>query len=103
VLGRKPGYKRPRQKIGEATLQQHKFKLAAAAIAIGLVSFAAGTFAQGRYGEINAAIGSLNGALGQLQRARDVFGGHKMAAEQMIREAIRELEAGKADAAAHGR
>jgi hypothetical protein len=84
-------------------MQQHKFKLAAAAIAIGLVSFAAGTFAQGRYPEVNQAIGSLNGALGQLQRARDVFGGHKIAAERLIQQAIGELEAGKADAAAHGR
>lgn len=84
-------------------MQQHKFKLAAAAIAIGVVSFAAGTFAQGRYGEINQAIGALNNSLGLLQRARDVFGGHKMAAERLIREAIGELEAGKADAAAHGR
>ncbi len=84
-------------------MQQHKFKLAAAAIAIGLVSFAAGTLAQGRYPEINQAIGSLNGALGQLQHARDVFGGHKVAAERLVREAIGELEAGKADAAAHGR
>lgn len=82
---------------------QHKFKLAAAMMAIGLVSFAAGTWAQGRYGEINAAIGSLQGALGQLRAARDVFGGHKAAAERLIHEAIAELEAGKADAGAHGR
>jgi hypothetical protein len=84
-------------------MQQHKFKLAAAAIAIGLVSFAAGTLAQGRYPEINQAIGSLNGALGMLHNARDVFGGHKVSAERLIREAIGELEAAKADAAAHGR
>jgi hypothetical protein len=84
-------------------MQQHKIKLAAAAIAIGVVSFAAGTFAQGRYPEVNQAIGSLNAALGQLHAARDVFGGHKIAAENLIRQAIGELEAGKADAAAHGR
>jgi len=84
-------------------MQQRKFKLAAAAIAIGLVSFAAGTLAQGRYPEINRAIGSLNAALGDLHAARDVFGGHKVSAERLIREAIGELEAGKADAAGHGR
>jgi len=84
-------------------MQQHKVKLAAAAIAIGVVSFAAGTFAQGRYGEINQAIGTLNSALGLLHNARDVFGGHKATAERLVREAIGELEAGKADAAAHGR
>jgi hypothetical protein len=83
-------------------MQRHKFKLAAAAIAIGVVSFAAGTFAQGRYPEINQAIGSLNGALGQLAHARDVFGGHKIAAERLIQQAIGELETGKAEAAAHG-
>ena len=84
-------------------MQPHKIKLAATAIAIGLVSFAAGTFAQGRFGEINQAIGSLHGALGALRNARDVFGGHKVAAERLIHEAIGELEAGRADAAAHGR
>ena len=80
-----------------------KTGLAVAMIGIGVVSFAAGTFAQGRYGEVNQAVGALNNALGLLHAARDVFGGHKVAAERLIREAIGELEAGKADAAAHGR
>ena len=80
-----------------------KKRLAAAMIAIGVVSFAAGTFAQGRYPDINQAIGSLNNALGLLHNARDIFGGHKVAAENLIRQAIGELDAGKADAAAHGR
>ena len=81
---------------------QQKLKLPAAALAIGLVSFAAGTLAQGRYGEINQAEGALNSALGSLARARDVFGGHKGAAENLIRQALGELQAGKAFAAAHG-
>jgi outer membrane murein-binding lipoprotein Lpp len=84
-------------------MQQHKIKLAAAAVAIGLVSFAAGTLAQGRYPEINQAVGSLNAALGALEHARDFFGGHKVAAERLIQQAIGELRAGEADAAAHGR
>jgi len=80
-----------------------KLKLTAAALAIGLVSFTAGTFAQGRYGFINQAEGALNNALGILHgEARDVFGGHKIAAENLIRQALGELEAGKAFAAAHG-
>lgn len=80
-----------------------KIGLAAAIIAIGLGSFAAGTFAQGRYAEINRAEGSLQTALAELRAARDVFGGHKVAAERLIQQAIGELQAGKADAAAHGR
>jgi len=84
-------------------MQQHKFKLAAAAIAIGLVSFAAGTLAQGRYPEINQAIGSLNGALGQLAMPATCSAGTRSPPSDLVREAIGELEAGKADAAAHGR
>lgn len=80
-----------------------KLKLIAAAFAIGLVSFAAGTFAQGRYPAINQAEGALNNALGILRgEARDVFGGHKVAAENLIRQALGELQEGKAFAAAHG-
>jgi hypothetical protein len=81
---------------------QHKLKLGAAALAIAALSFAAGTLAQGRYPEVNQAIMSLNTTLGQLHTARDVFGGHKVTAEGLIRQAIGELEAGKAWAASHG-
>jgi hypothetical protein len=79
-----------------------KFKLTAAALAIALVSFTAGTFAQGRYPDINQAEGALNNALGYLGAARDVFGGHKANAENLIRQALGELQAGKAFAASHG-
>jgi hypothetical protein len=81
---------------------QSKLKLTAAALAIGLVSFAAGTLAQGRYPEINQAEGALNQALGTLHAARDVFGGHKVASENLIRQALGELQAGKGFAASHG-
>ncbi|MFZ2004824.1 MAG: hypothetical protein WB697_07225 [Stellaceae bacterium] len=82
---------------------QPKLKLTAAALAIGLVSFTAGTMAQGRYGFINQAEGALNNALGILHgEARDVFGGHKVAAENLIRQALGELQEGKAFAASHG-
>ena len=79
-----------------------KLKIAAAMLAVGLVSFAAGTMAQGRYPDVNRAEGALNNALGYLGAARDVFGGHKQAAENLIRQALGELQESKAFAAAHG-
>ncbi|HWD56727.1 MAG TPA: hypothetical protein VG308_00495 [Stellaceae bacterium] len=81
---------------------QSKLKLTAAALAIGLVSFAAGTLAQGRYPEINRAEGHLNAALGDLRAARNVFGGHKQQAEALIQQALGQLQEGKGAAAAHG-
>jgi hypothetical protein len=83
-------------------MTQAKLKLGAAMIAIALVSFTVGGFAQGRYPEINRAIGALQGALGDMRAARDVFGGHKVAAERLVQQAISELEAGKGFAASHG-
>jgi len=77
-------------------------QLAAVIFAVALVSFAAGTIAQGRYPEINQAEGALRAALGNLHAARDVFGGHKANAEGLVNQALGELEAGKAFAAAHG-
>jgi hypothetical protein len=79
-----------------------KLKSAAVMLAVALVSFAAGTMAQGRYPEINQAIGSLQGAMAQMHAARDVFGGHKANAEGLVRQAIGELQAGKDFAASHG-
>jgi hypothetical protein len=83
-------------------MSRNKTKLAGAFLAIGLLSFAAGTLAQGRYPEVNQAESSLQTALAQLRAARDVFGGHKTAAENLINQALGELQAGKAYAAAHG-
>jgi hypothetical protein len=77
-------------------------KFTAALLAVGLVSFAAGTFAQGRYPEINRAEGHLQAALGDLRAARDVFGGHKANAEGLIQQALGQLQEGKGFAAAHG-
>jgi len=81
---------------------QHQLKLGAAAVAIALVSFTVGTLAQGRYPEINRAEGALQAALGDLRAARDVFGGHKAAAERLINEALGELQRGKGFAASRG-
>jgi uncharacterized protein YjbJ (UPF0337 family) len=87
----------------ESSMTHQKLKLTAAMLAIGLVSFAAGTLAQGRYPAINQAEGALNNALGILRgEARDVFGGHKANAEGLIQQALGELQAGKGWAAAHG-
>jgi hypothetical protein len=51
--------------------------------------------AQGRFPEINRAEGHLQGALGDLRAARDVFGGHKVAAERLIEQALGELQQAK--------
>jgi hypothetical protein len=79
-----------------------RMQLAAVIFTVALASFTAGTIAQGRYPEINRAIGALRGAMNDMQAARDVFGGHKGSAEGLVNQAIGELEAGKAFAAAHG-
>ena len=79
-----------------------RIQLAAVIFAVALMSFAAGTIAQGRYPEINRAEGALRAALNDMQLARDVFGGHKRAAEGLVNQAIGELEAGKAFAASRG-
>jgi hypothetical protein len=77
-------------------------QIAAAMFAVALVSFAAGTIAQGRYPEINRAEGALRAAIGDMQGARVVFGGHKANAMRLVNQAIGELEAGKAFAFQHG-
>lgn len=79
-----------------------KLKLAAGLLAVGVVSFAAGTLAQGRYPEINRAEGRLNEALGDLRAAADFYGGHKQTAERLINQALGELQAGKGFAGSHG-
>jgi hypothetical protein len=79
-----------------------RMRLGAVIFTVALVSFAAGTIAQGRYPEINRAEGALRAAMRDMQAARDVFGGHKATAEGLVNQAVGELEAGKAFAAAHG-
>jgi len=79
-----------------------RMKILAALAVTGLLGFAAGSIAQGRYPDINRAEGSLNTALADLRAARDVFGGHKQNAENLINQPLGELQAGKGYAAAHG-
>jgi hypothetical protein len=83
-------------------MTRSQLKLTAAALAIGVASFAAGAIAQGRYPEVNRAEGHLQAALGDLHAARDVFGGHKGAAERLVQQALGELQEGKGFAASHG-
>jgi hypothetical protein len=78
------------------------FKMIATIVLVGLLSFAAGSIAQPRYPEIDTAESALQSALGNLQSARNVFGGYKANAMRPINQAIGELEAGKQFAAAHG-
>ncbi len=67
-----------------------------------ILSSAADSLAQARYPDIDAAEGALQNALGRLQNARNVFGGYKANAQQLINQAIAQLETGKQFAAAHG-
>ena len=83
-------------------MSTRRMQIAAAMFAVALVSFAAGTIAQGRYPEINRAEGALRAAMGDMQVARVVFGGHKANAIRLVNQAIGELEAGKAFAFQHG-
>jgi len=79
-----------------------RLKPAGAIALVAVLSFAAGSFAQGRYPEIVRAENALNGALNDLQHARHIFGGHRDHAVGLINQAIGELEAGKQFAASHG-
>jgi hypothetical protein len=83
-------------------MQSSKLKLTVAMIGIGLVSFAAGTLAQGRYPEINRAEGHLQAALGDLRAAANFYGGHKENAEAAINQALGQLQEAKGFAASHG-
>jgi predicted metal-dependent hydrolase len=74
--------------------------MAAAIMTVAVASFTASTLAQSRYPEIDAAEASLRSALASLGNAPDVFDGYKRGAEQLINQAIGQLENGKKFAAA---
>jgi hypothetical protein len=77
-------------------------RLGCAVAALALLSFAAGTVAQSRYPLIDSAEVRLQNALSDLQRARNLFGGHKRAAIGLINQALGELQAAKGFAASRG-
>jgi hypothetical protein len=77
-------------------------KLTAAIVAVGLLSFAAGTIAQDRFPEMNNALGALQNARGFLDHARRDFGGHRVNAIRLIDQAMGEVEQGKQFAIQHG-
>lgn len=79
-----------------------KIQLAGAIFAVALLSFTAGTIAQGRYPEINRAENALRVAINDMRLARSTFGGHKRAAEGLVSQAIGELQAANAFAASRG-
>ena len=62
---------------------------------VALLSFEVGSLAQARFADMNGAEGSLQNAIGQLQHARDIFGGHRVNAIGLCNQAISEIEAGK--------
>jgi len=79
-----------------------RIKLVGAMALVALLSFGAGSFAQARFGDMNGAEGSLQSAIGQLQHARDIFGGHRVNAINLANQAVGEIEAGKQFAAQNG-
>jgi hypothetical protein len=81
---------------------RRNIKFTAALIAVGLFSFAAGTFAQGRYPEINRAENHLQAAMHDLHAAANFYGGHKQNAEGLINQALGQLQEAKGFAASHG-
>ncbi|MGD9617895.1 MAG: hypothetical protein AB7H90_22270 [Alphaproteobacteria bacterium] len=81
----------------------HRTGLAATILAVGLVSFAAGSVAQYRFSRMNQAYEALNAALWHLRAAPNgIFGGHKNQAELLIADAMRQIEAAKAWAISQG-
>jgi hypothetical protein len=69
--------------------------------AIAALSTASMVYAVNRYPNINAAIGALNRAIADLNRAPHDFGGHKADALQACQNAITQLQAAKAWNEAH--
>ncbi len=69
---------------------------ALALLALGALCFAAGAEAQRRFPNLEAAKRNAAQAIGDLQRAPEIFGGHKAAALSHLRAAIAEIDAAEA-------
>ncbi len=65
------------------------------AIMLALAAISAAAYAGARFPRLNAAEGNLNAALRDLQAAPAIYHGHKQNAENLIRQAIQEIQAGK--------
>ena len=87
---------------GEFMSSSSGVRMASALALVALLSFGAGVFAQSRFGDMDGAENSLQRGLGQLEHARDIFGGHRDNAIGLVNQAIGEIEAGKQYAASHG-
>ncbi len=70
--------------------------IAFAALATAGMGFLAGQAAAARHPNLDSARGALNNALGYLNRAPDIFGGHKGRAIELINAALAELRAAEA-------
>ena len=69
---------------------------------IALLAFGAGALAQSHFGDMDGAENSLQRGVGQLEHARDIFGGHRENAIGLVNQAIGEIEAGKQFASQNG-
>ena len=69
---------------------------------IAVLSFGAGAWAQSHFGDMDGAENSLQRGVGQLEHARDIFGGHRENAIGLVNQAIGEIEAGKQFASQNG-
>ena len=77
-------------------------RLALVGALIALLSFGAGALAQSHFGDMDGAENSLQRGVGQLEHARDIFGGHRQNAIGLVNQAIGEIEAGKQFASQNG-
>jgi hypothetical protein len=66
-----------------------------AAMILAVASVSAAAYAGARFPRLNAAEGNLNVALRELEAAPGIFHGHKQNAENLIRQAIAEIQRGK--------
>lgn len=64
------------------------------AFALAVATISAAAYAA--FPRLNAAEGSLNRAMRELQAAPSIYHGHKRNAENLIRQAVQEIQAAKA-------
>lgn len=67
--------------------------VAAGAATLGVLTLSTSTVEASKFPRLDSAIKEMKDARAFLQKAPDVFGGHKAAAIRLLKEAIQELEA----------